>query len=354
MKNDTKNTSDITRRKFIKATSVSAVGFSLLGALPLNIKERLNQEYSRIKSRIVLVRNPNVINEEGIVDSNILLDMLEKAIMRYSGEKSAANFWKNNFVKDKTIGLKVNTLGLNSIANTTLINHFTAFTDAVIESCKKAGINQDRFIIWDRSEEELISAGYKIQKEKGSVRVLGCVESRRGDGGIGYTEEEFSVGDKKTRLAKILTDMCDSIINIPLIKDHGQSGFTGALKNHYGSINNAREFHANNCTSPGIPEVNAIPMIQKKQKLIIANALSCVFNGGPRWDRKFIWNYGGILIGTDPVAIDTVMLNIINEKRGLEGLSPISDNIARHIKLANELGLGTNKLNEIDLIEITN
>jgi len=352
MKKNSKRNSGLTRRDFLKATSISAAGLTFLGSFPINIKEQLSQEYSRIKSRIVLVRNPNVINEEGVVDLNILIDMLEKAIMRYSGEKSATNFWKNNFVKDKAIGLKVNTLGLNSIANTTLTNHFTAFTDAIIESCRKAGINQDRFIIWDRSEEELISAGYKIQKEKGSLRVLGCVESRRGDGGIGYTEEEFSVGEKKTRLAKILTDMCDSIINIPLIKDHGTAGFTGALKNHYGTINNAREFHSNNCTSPGIPEVNIIPIIRKKQKLIIANALSCVFNGGPRWDRKFMWNYGGILIGTDPVAIDTVMFNIINEKRKSEGLSPISENVAKHIRLSSELGLGTNNMNEIDLLEI--
>jgi uncharacterized protein (DUF362 family) len=353
MKKNSNTSTGITRRNFIKAASLSAAGLSFIGALPASFKAMVKQESSRIKSRIVLIKNPEVINNEGIVDTSLLSDMLEKAIMKYSGEKSAANFWKNNFLKDKSIGLKVNTLGLNSIADTTLTNHFDAFTKAIIESCGKAGIKEDRFIIWDRSEEELISAGYKIQKENGKTRILGCVESRRGDGGIGYTDEEYPVGDKKTRLTKILTEMCDSIINIPLIKDHGTAGFTGALKNHYGTINNAREFHANNCTSPGIPEVNTIPIIQKKQKLIISNALSCVFNGGPRWDRKFMWNFGGILIGTDPVAIDTVMFNIINEKRKLEGMPPISENVAKHFRLSQELGLGTNNMNEIDLIEIS-
>jgi uncharacterized protein (DUF362 family) len=352
MKNNSKNKSGITRRDFIKATSLSAAGLSFLGSVPLNIKHLIVEKSNRIRSRIVVIKNPDVINQEGIVNTPLLTEMLEKAIIKYSGEKSAANFWKNNFSTDKTIGLKVNTLGLNSIANTTLTNHFEAFTKSIIESFNKAGISEERFIIWDRSEEELVSAGFKIQKENGNTRVLGCVETRRGDGGIGYTDEEFQVGEKKTRLAKILTDMCSSIINIPLIKDHGTAGFTGALKNHYGSINNAREFHSNNCTQPGIPEVNTIPIIREKQKLIITNALSCVFNGGPRWDRKFMWNYGGILVGTDPVAIDTVMLNIINEKRKLEGMSPISQNVAKHIRLSSEIGLGTNDINEIDLMEI--
>lgn len=351
MKKNSKNNSGLTRRDFLKAASISAAGLSILGALPANVKGLVNSSY-RIKSRIVLVRSSNVINEEGIVDTSRLMEMLEKGIMKYSDSKSAAIFWQNNFGKKETIGLKVNTLGLNSIAGTTLTNHFDAFTKSIVESCKKADIPEENFIVWDRSEEELKSAGYTIQKEKGKTRVLGCVETRRGDGGFGYTEEEYPVGDKKTRLTKIFTEMCDSIINIPLIKDHGTAGFTGALKNHYGTIDNAREFHSNNCTSPGIPEVNIIPIIRKKQKLIITNALSCVFNGGPRWDRKFMWNYGGILIGTDPVAIDTIMFNIINEKRKSEGLSPISENVAKHIRLSSELGLGTNNMNEIDLLEI--
>lgn len=353
MKKRSKTRTVITRRNFIKAASLSAAGLSFIGAIPASFNAMAKQESSRIKSRIVLIKNPDIINNEGIVDTSLLSDMLEKAIMKYSDTKSASVFWKNNINKNEIVGLKVNTLGLNSITGTTLTNHFGAFTNAIIESCKKAGIMEDRFIIWDRSEEELISAGHTIQKENGKTRILGCVETRRGDGGFGYTDEEYPVGDKKTRLTKIFTEMCDSIINIPLIKDHGTAGFTGALKNHYGTINNAREFHSNNCTSPGIPEVNTIPIIQKKQKLIITNALSCVFNGGPRWDRKFMWNYGGILIGTDPVAIDTVMFNIINEKRKLEGMSPISENVAKHIRLSQELGLGTNNMNEIDLIDIS-
>ena len=77
---------------------------------------------------------------------------------------------------------------------------------------------------------------------------------------------------------------------------------TGSIKNHFGSIDNPREFHPNNATNPGIPEINVIPVIRDKQKLIIADALLCVFDGGPRWNRDKICVNNEIIIGTDPVG----------------------------------------------------
>jgi len=278
--------------------------------------------------------------------------MLDKGITGFSGEKSASSYWSKIFSPKESIGLKVNTLGLSNVSGSPVTNHFQAVTSSIIGSFNGTGIEEGNFIIWDRSEEELISAGFAIQNEKGKTRVLGNVGTRRGGGGIGYSEEELKAGDKTTHLSKILTEMCSSIIAIPLMKDHGVAGVTGALKNHYGSIDNAREFHANNGTNPGIPDINLLPGIRSKQKLIIMDALMGVFNGGPRWDRRFIWPYGGILIGTDPVAIDTVMFGIINEKRKSEGLDLISESNARHIRISGEMGLGSNNMEEIDLVKI--
>lgn len=351
MKKKNNNSSGLSRREFIKATSISTIGLSFLGAMPSGLRESLTSNVLS-KSRIVIVRNPKVVDENGIVDSALLKEMIQAALEKFGGEKSYSEFLRKKFTPNETMGLKINTLGLNSITGTNLTDHFSAFTTAIMDNLKDAGIKDENFIIWDRSEEELKSAGLQIQKEKGMVRVIASVETRRGEGGIGYTNEEFAVGEKKTQLAKILTEMCSTIINIPVLKDHGNAGFTGALKNHYGSISNAREFHSNNCTAPGIPEINMIPEIQNKQRLIITDALMGVFNGGPRWERKFMWPFGGVLVGTDPVAMDTVMLNIINEKRKSEGMPAISENVTKHIRLSKELGLGTNDMNEIDLVEI--
>jgi len=351
MKSRKETNNNLTRRDFLKRASASAIGVSLLGSYPFNSSASYKNLISP-KSKVVLIRSSKVINSEGTVNRLLLKEMLNIAITQFSGKKNATEFWKTNFSLNETIGLKVNTLGLNSISGSPLIDHFNALTTVILDSFSTSDFKMENFITWDRSEEELVSAGFTIQKENGKPKVIANVESRRGSGGIGYSEEEFPVGEKSTHISKILTEMCSSLINIPVMKDHGTAGFTGALKNHYGSINNARDFHSNNCTNPGIPEINLIPVIRNKQKLIIADALLGVFNGGPRWDRNNMFTYGGILVSTDPVAIDRIMLNIINERRKIEGLSEISNNFAKHITIAKELGLGTDNLNEIDFKEI--
>lgn len=349
----TKNEKEgLSRREFIKRTSISALGVSLLGTIPADFNGALHKNSASQKSKVVLVRHSKVVSPTGETDIKILSEMLQTAITNFSGEKSCAAFWNKIFSPQDSIGLKINTLGLAGLSGSPAINHFNAMTSAIISSFNGTEINEGNFIIWDRSEEELISAGFTIQNEIGKTRVLGNVASRGGSGGIGYSAEELKAGEKTTRLSKILTEMCSAIINVPLMKDHGISGVTGALKNHYGSIYNAREFHSNNATNPGIPEINLLEGIRSKQKLIIMDALMGVFNGGPRWDRKFMWPYGGILIGTDPVAIDAVMLDIINEKRKIEGLTEISETTAKHIRISKELGLGTNNLDDIDFVKI--
>jgi uncharacterized protein (DUF362 family) len=159
------------------------------------------------------------------------------------------------------------------------------------------------------------------------------------------------VGKSSSRVCSILADQCTSLINIPVPKTHGGSTFTGSLKNHYGTIDNPSELHPNSCTNPGIPEVNTIPMIRDKQKLIICDAMLVAIEGGPRWNRRFTKSYGGILVGTDPVAIDTIALKILDEKRAEDGMDPIAPH-ARHIPLSAELGLGTDNPDNIELLKL--
>jgi hypothetical protein len=347
-----KENSELSRRDFIKKTAAGALGASFLGNIPSFVKGAVFNNSSSSKSKVVLVQNSDVINASGEVDLSILKEMLEKAITNFSGKKNALDFWKKNFTRQDIIGLKVNTLGLSNVAGSPAVNHFTAVTSSIINSFVSADFKEENFIIWDRSEDELISAGYTIQKEKNKARVLGNISFKNSEAGEGHSEEELKVGEKTTRLSKILTGMTTSMINIPQMKNHGTAGVTGALKNHYGTINNARDFHSNNATGPGIPEINLLDGIKNKQKLIIMDALMSVYNGGPRWDRSFMWPFAGILIATDPVAIDTIMFSIINEKRKSEGLPEISASNARHIKIAGEMGLGKYNLDEIDFVKI--
>lgn len=338
------------RREFLKKSSTSLIGAALLG----NISNTFADTFSTISkstSKVVLVRHSKVVDQEGIVNSEILNEMLETALTKFNNGKKSSELWNKLFLPKDIIGIKVNLLGLNSISGSNSVSHYSAILEAVLKSSGNADLRRENFIIWDRNSEEFNAAAIKIQKEDGKTKYFGTLNSKNDSIETSFSEE-VKVGQKTTRISKILTEQCTALINMPVLKDHGLAGFTGALKNHYGTISNPREFHSDNCTNPGIPEINALPQIRTKQKLIIADALMGVFNGGPRWNRDSMWNYGGILIATDPVAIDKVMLGIINEKRIAEGMNAISDNSTKHIKLSSEMNLGTDNLSEIDFVKI--
>jgi uncharacterized protein (DUF362 family) len=193
-------------------------------------------------------------------------------------------------------------------------------------------------------------AGLTIQKDPGARRVIANKEGQRGPGDYALTS--YPVGGLSSRVSRILADVCSVLINIPIPKTHANSVFTCSLKNHYGSIDNPNELHANACSSPGVAEVNAIPIIRQKQKLVVSDALLLVPEMGPRWDRRFIRAYGGVLIGTDPVAVDAVALKILDDKREEDGMNRIAPRVL-HLALAEKLGLGKSRLEDIDLVTLT-
>ncbi len=349
MKNN-KQSFEESRREFLKKSSASLIGATLLGNFSNSLAETISS-IGKSHSKVVLVRHSKVVDQEGIVNTEILSEMLEIALNNFNNGKNSSELWKKLFLPKDIIGIKVNLLGLNSISGSNSVTHYSAITEAVLKSAENAELRRENFIIWDRNNEEFNAAGIKIQKEEGKTKYYGTLSSKNDSIDTSFSEE-VKVGEKTTRISKILSDQCTALINMPVLKDHGLAGFTGALKNHYGTISNPREFHSENCTNPGIPEINALPQIRTKQKLIIADALIGVFNGGPRWNRDYMWNYGGILVATDPVAIDKVMLDIINEKRIAVGMNAISENSAKHIRLSSELNLGTDKLSEIDFVKI--
>ena len=270
-------------------------------------------------------------------------------MLKLTGEESEYSAWSSFFSTEEMISLKINTLGLENLLGTNYIQHFTALTSAITKGLSSMHIQEKNIIIWDRSDEELISAGYTIRKEAGKLKIMGTREERRGTA-EGFDDHPWPVGEKSTHVHKIITQISDSYINVPVMKSHRISGVTGALKNHYGTIDNPREFHENNATNPGIPEINTIQPIRDKQKLIIADALFGVYDGGPRWNLETMWPFGALIVGTDPVAVDTIMLKIINQKRAEEGLDLLEQAI--HLPISEQLGLGNHKIENINLIEI--
>jgi len=353
------------RRRFLKYGAMGALGIaaaarhgfpSFGGVLPgfetapSPSAASLGLPVAASRSRVVLVRHPAVVDAAGKVQGPLLQGILDKAITTFSGKSTVADAWRQYVSPDDVVGLKINTLGLQEIRGTDYTQHFPAFAAALAAGLRTAGVKDGNIVVWDRSEEEMESAGLTIQKEPGRMRFIANKGGRLSSGD--YAPTSYPVGDRSSRVSAILADVCTVFINVPVPKTHGKSMFTGALKNHYGTIDNPSSFHADGCSNPGIAEVNAIPIIRKKEKLVVSDALLIVPESGPRWSRRFIRPFGGVIVGTDPVAVDAVAVNIIDDARAAEGMERLASRV-QHLPLAEALGLGNSRLENIDLVSLT-
>ena len=336
------------RREFLKRSALAAAGLAAAGKVGSAFERILTSPLSAAdKSKVVLVRSKAVVDASGKVENALLERMLERAMTAYTGDSSAADSWRKFFSPEDVVGLKINTLGCMDVKGTDATMHFASIIAAVAGSLRRVGIADKNIVVWDRSEEEMKEAGLTMQSDPGSMRFIANKVSRRDAGD--YAETAYPVGSVTSRVSRILDQVTTSMINICVPKTHGQAVFTNSLKNHYGTIDNPNRMHANACSSPGIAEVNAIPIIRKKQKLVISDALLMVIEGGPRWDRRFIRPFGGLLVGTDPVAVDAVAVSLMDELRKAEGMDALAPRVA-HIALAGDLGLGKSRLADIDLV----
>jgi len=87
--------------------------------------------------------------------------------------------------------------------------------------------------------------------------------------------------------------------------------------------------------------------------LIIADGTLAQCHNGPAWSPAYAWKYNGILVGTDPVAVDRVGCGIIERKRRALSLPSLKE--AKRwpvwLETAEKLGLGTADLKKINLLE---
>jgi uncharacterized Fe-S center protein len=97
-------------------------------------------------------------------------------------------------------------------------------------------------------------------------------------------------------------------------------------------------------------------MVKGKTRLNILCCLTPQFHGrGPHhFSRRYVWNYCGILVGKDPVAVDAVGLELIKAKRRqVLGKARELPPVPKHIQVADtKHGIGTSDLNKIELIKL--
>jgi uncharacterized protein (DUF362 family) len=299
----------LTRRDFLK-TAAAAASAAAVSVRPWSraMAQGSGAKASPQKAKLAIARSDALVSKDYVIDQEIATRMVDAAVAASVGAPNAAEAYKLLFKPDDAVAIKVNSAGGIRLSTRPHV------VRAIVDGLKRAGLKESSLIIFDRSDGELAAAGFHISDSGDGPRCYGTDHE-----GIGCGETEYEEGKVKARISKIITDRCSALINVPILKDHGGSGVTLAMKNHYGSI-----------------------QIRSKTRLIVMDAIYCCYDGGPIYTPGRQWYDNSIWASTDPVATDRIGAEVIDGKRKEQGLRSLADTgrPAKHIDTAGAMGLG--------------
>jgi uncharacterized protein (DUF362 family) len=301
------------RRNFLAQCLAGAVAFgagSVLCAEP-------EHATPGAKSTVAVARDPTLRGTGTVIDPRRMEALLDRAMQALfgGGRLAAASpentiaVWRRIAGPDDTVSMKVNTLGGRGIST------HVDLVAAVCDRLQRVGVHPANIIVWDRDTEEMDRAGFRFAT--GGDRVQ-CYGTDR----VGYQDELSAWGSVGSRLSRILTRSSTVLINLPVLKDHDGAGVTIALKNMYGAIHNPNKYHPNGC-DPYVADLNMLPEIRSRMKLVICDATTAMYEGGPGFKPEHSWKANSLLVSQDPVALDYTGWQMIERKRAEMGLKTL-------------------------------
>jgi hypothetical protein len=289
-----KSRQSMSRRQFIKSASAAALVTPLL----LSGQERMGSLKSG-KSRVILVRDLNVLDENGQPRQAVVQEMLDTGLKSLTGEPDPQSAWKTIIKPDDIVGIKNNRWPYLR-------------TTAEVENALK---------------KRIIEAGVK--------------------------EANISVDDLGV-LRNPIFQKATALINARPMRSHHWAGVGTLIKNYIMFIPEPDSIHPDSCAD--LASIWNLPMIKGKTRLNVLVMFTPQFHSfGPHsFNPKYVWKYYGLMLGIDPVAVDSVGLRIVEAiRREYFGDDRPLNPPAKHISVADtKYHLGTADPEKIELVKI--
>ncbi|MFN4180870.1 MAG: DUF362 domain-containing protein, partial [Armatimonadota bacterium] len=267
------------------------------GIATLGAAEILESQQKEKRSKVVLVRHHDVLDKSGRINTKVLQQMLDDAVTNLVGVKDPVEAWKRLVKPTDLVGIKTNVW---------------AFLPTPRE-------------VEEAIQRRLIDAGVK--------------------------PENIRINDRQ---AHTVLEPCTALINVRPVRTHWWSGIGGCIKNYIMFVTNPSAYHTDACSPLG--SIWHLPTVKGKTRLNILLALTPLFHGrGPHhYDPRYVWQYKGIFVGFDPVAVDTMGLRLIQAKRlQFFGKEIALETPPKHIVVADKkYKLGTSDPKRIEFVKL--
>ncbi len=263
---------------------------------------------------------------EGKIDYEVLELLFRRAVTAFSGQQPD-DFWTQNFLPNERVGLMIDVQEPPVPP---------IMVEAIIRQLVSSGSKPENILIFACDERDVFAAGFSLDHDRPGVKAYGAAS-------LGY----------RNGISRILIDMCDKIINVAMLRPDSQLGMTGAVYNHLACApaTVARQVTAD---PQQLASVAARPLINQKIVLHFLVALHPFYALPTEAQPEPRWEYAGLLLASDPVAVDSVGLDILTAKRTEEDIEPAEAPVARQYLEAayNEYRLGQADLDNITVVTV--
>jgi len=281
----------ITRRDFLRSAAGTAVAATLGSKI-------LGKAHAQTTAKVVLIRNADVLAQPDKMQG-ILESMLDEAVKTLLGTGDPMEAWRRLIKNSDVVGVKSNE--------------------------------------WP-----------KLATPKS---LEGAIKRRVLD--VGVAEENMSIADKGI-LENPVFQKATALINVRPLRTHHWAGIGSCLKNYIQYVPNRSSYHPEACAALG--SIWSLPMVQGKTRLNILSVLTPQFygRGANFFDTRYVWPYRGLIVGSDPVAVDTIGAHLLQVKRtAFFGEDRALDAPPSHIIVADKkYNLGVSDLSRILLVKL--
>ena len=291
------------------------------------------------RARVAVATGGKLFADDRTLRAESVRQLVDAAVGSVMGETNPAEAWKRLVRPDDVVGIKVNCLAGERLS--TRIEVVRAIAAAVAN----AGVPGNHIIVWDRYRNDLVRAQYPAS-DRSRFLCMGNDDCR-------FEERLTMQGEIGSFFSRFATELCSVIINVPVFKDHDLAGVSLSLKSAFGAIHNPNKYHLGNLQQ-AIADVNRVACLRRKTAIHICDATFGCYHTGPTPKPQFIERLGTIFASRDPVALDTVAWQKIEELRKAHNLETLagSKRDPRHIALAAEAHIGVNDPARIDVVKV--